>query len=152
MMRARPRDERFWEKVEKLGPRDCWLWTASRQEQGYGQIVTRYGRDKRTGEKAHRVSWEIHFGQIPAGALVCHRCDQPACVNPRHLFLGTQLENVHDCISKNRFATKISEGDVRLIIERRKTMKLREIAAEFGISESNVSMILSGKRWGRITR
>lgn len=89
-------NERFWEKVNKSG--ECWTWTACTHHQwGYGHF--------RAGGKlvtAHRYSWELHNGPIPPGMRVCHRCDNPPCVRPAHLFLGTDADNAHDMIAKGR--------------------------------------------------
>src|SRR6266853_3758788 len=91
--------ERFWEKVDTTG--DCWLWTASKTEFGYGQFGTARGKPSTT---AHRVSWELHFGPIPDGMFVCHHCDTPPCVKPDHLFLGTHEQNQLDMLLKGRQA------------------------------------------------
>jgi hypothetical protein len=87
--------DRFWNKVEKKED-GCWLWTGSKRA-GYGRF--------RMGEKcidAHRVSWSFINGEIPKGKVIMHKCDIPACVNPTHLQIGTQIENIKDCISKKR--------------------------------------------------
>jgi HNH endonuclease len=102
---SRPLLERFWEKVNKDGPiqshmtASCWVWTASVDDCGYGLIGL--GVSRKLG-KAHRVSWEIHFGEILDGLCVLHKCDFPGCVRPDHLFLGTQKINAQDREAKNR--------------------------------------------------
>lgn len=95
-LRKRSLVDRFWEKVNKT--ETCWLWTASTQG-GYGQI----GHDIYLRPvRAHRVSWELHYGPIPAGLDVLHKCDNPPCVRPDHLFIGTALDNVQDMLRKER--------------------------------------------------
>ncbi len=98
---ARPVAERFWEKVDKSG--DCWLWTASRQEAGYGRFVVTKGSSP---VGAHRLSYELEVGPIPDGLQVLHRCDNPACVRPSHLFVGTQADNIEDMHAKGRWRYK----------------------------------------------
>lgn len=94
----KPIAERFWSKVQKTD--GCWIWTASRTLNGYGQIGN---PDVPTRLSfAHRVSWELHFGPIPPGMYVCHHCDNPACVRPDHLFLGTAHDNHTDMVRKGR--------------------------------------------------
>lgn len=99
--------ERFWSKVSKHGFRRCWPWKASRDRHGYGQFKPgSYQNPKR----AHRVAWELSFGPIPAGLAVCHHCDNPACCNPNHLFVGTHRGNMLDKARKGRIVRGMPNG------------------------------------------
>jgi len=87
---------RFWAKVQKTAT--CWLWTGTRTRQGYGQFAV----DKRTRASAHRMAYELTHGPIPEGLDVLHKCDNPPCCNPEHLFLGTHQDNMIDAVHKGR--------------------------------------------------
>lgn len=96
-------EERFWSNVDKSG--GCWVWTAARGGFGYGLI--RLGSERsgtRRMQVTHRFSYELAFGAIPPGLVVCHRCDNPPCVNPAHMFLGTQADNMQDRVSKGHLS------------------------------------------------
>jgi hypothetical protein len=111
--RRPPLAERFWAKVDKNAPGGCWLWTACRNQLGYGEFSV-----KNRSMWAHRVAWELVNGPIPNGLEICHNCptgDNPSCVNPEHMFLGTHADNLRDAIKKQRsgliqFASRNSEG------------------------------------------
>ena len=136
---------RFWGQVDKTGP--CYVWTGARIPQGYGYIGIS-GKSVR----AHRVSWEIHNGEIPDGLWVLHRCDNPSCVRPDHLFLGTNSDNMNDCASKGRMRlgekhhkAKLSWEKVEMIRSSTKTQK--ELAKEFGVCQATVWSVLAGESW-----
>jgi len=145
----RPVEESFWEKVEIGSASDCWEWLASTHKDGYGRF--------RNG-LAHRVSWKLSKGEIPQGMYVCHRCDNPLCCNPSHLFLGTQADNMSDMVNKGRChdhhgennpKSKLTEKDV-FEIHRMKNSGLfsnKQIASSFGVTPTTISYALSGKTW-----
>lgn len=99
-VRKRPLAARFWEKVDKRGLDECWPWLAGTDGRGYGTIGP--GREHVSDLKAHRVSYELNVGPIPAGMHVLHHCDNPPCVNPAHLWVGTDADNMHDMLAKGR--------------------------------------------------
>ena len=92
-------EDRFWSKVRKDD--GCWEWTASVNRRCYGWFHFG-GKVERKALKAHRVSWELHNGPIPEGLWVLHKCDNPRCVRPDHLFLGDRTDNMRDCAAKGR--------------------------------------------------
>lgn len=148
-------EQRFWLKVDRSGgPDSCWEWQGF-QHNGYGWLTS----NKRC-YRAHRLTWELTNGPIPEGMSVLHRCDNPPCCNPAHLFLGTDLDNVQDAIRKGRRASrkgtqnaqvKLSEDDVREIREWRAAGATQPaIAAIYGVSQQTISNIIHRKRWDHL--
>ena len=101
-----PVKDRFWRFVEKGDKNECWEWSGATDGHGYGSISIGKGLPPK---KAHRTSWEIHFGGIPLGLDVCHACDNPLCVNPLHLMIGSRMANMVDASRKNRLL-RITRG------------------------------------------
>lgn len=142
---------RFWGNVGGGPPELCWPWLG-RTRYGYG-IVTAPGAHPRRF-MAHRVAWTVANGEIPPGLMVLHRCDNPPCVNPAHLFVGTQSDNMHDASVKGRTAQrerhgrhKLSEAEVILIRAEPASTPQKALALRFGITQGMVSMIRAGKNW-----
>ncbi len=145
---------KFWERVQKTD--GCWLWTGAKNGGGYGvfHLGRQDGKQLRAG--AHRYSYALHNGPIPAGMDVLHKCDNPACVNPDHLFLGTQADNDADRNAKGRQAkgarmgaAKLTEGQV-LAIRRAYAdgrAKLKKLAAEYGVSAMQIWRVVSRQQW-----
>lgn len=139
--------ERFEEKFVPVTESGCWLWTAARHGRGYGLFHTGRGLRKGKMEFAHRISYELYRGIQPeADEVVCHSCDVPDCVNPNHLFLGTQKDNMEDMKSKKRAKNgklRLSEQEVRAILK--SEGRLKDIANEFGIYVGYCSRLRAGK-------
>lgn len=141
---------RFWEKVNKAASNGCWEWTAALKDNGYGT----FRASKAEGMKyAHRVSYELHFGPIPKGLYVCHKCDNRKCVNPAHLWVGTHEENQQDMGRKGRThspAKRLSDNTIREIRAAAAQSKHKDVAKRFGISRSYVNRIANGVRRGGV--
>jgi hypothetical protein len=154
--RDHPVAERFWASVQIGADNECWPWLAYRNEAGYGTIVVR-GRQ----EKAHRVAFSLSKGQIPKGEVVCHRCDNPPCCNPGHLFAAPQAVNVADRDMKGRGArlmgsrngfAKLSEWQVAEIKSRLGRHGAGAVLAkEYGVSQSTISLIKRGIFWTHVS-
>ena len=167
MRKTRPLEERFWEKVKKAGPDECWLWQASTDKDGYGQIG---GISKTSGKKtmlkAHRVSWEIENGSIDGDILqALHKCDVRNCVNPKHLFLGTTQDNTADMKAKGRARwgecpakgsnhgrSKLTEEDVREIRLHYALGKVtyKELGVLHGVTTAVVGKVVNRDLWKHV--
>lgn len=147
--------DRFWGKVyvNTLGP-GCWLWVGAINPDGYGtfQVATRQSA------LAHRVAWELTHGPIPDGAYVLHHCDVPGCVNPGHLFIGSQADNVADMMSKGRHGgsagaangrAKLTRSEVAEIRSRYKAGNISQsaLARQYRVAQQLVSRIVRGEAW-----
>lgn len=133
---------RFWDKVLKpIGLDGCWEWTGAKTTRGYGML----GLGNRKTAEVHRISWKIHRGEIPEGVCVCHRCDNPGCVNPEHLFLGTKSDNRADAMMKGRLQKldDRKEKEIEDLYYSRSKISQKRLAKIFGVSQSTI---------GRITR
>lgn len=142
--------ERFEEKYEPIPEAGCWIWTACSHERGYGLFYTGFNRKKGKMEFAHRVSYEIYFGISPGDRSVCHSCDNPSCVNPNHLFLGSHKENMEDMMNKGRLicaSQRIDrEGQQKAMRLRKQGYMVKEIAKILGVSSSHASRLSRGLR------
>lgn len=143
-------EDRFWSKVEKGSPRACWQWTGALSSNGYGVA---FDPQLQATRHAHRVAWLITYGEYPPKGLdLCHSCDNRACVNPNHLFVGTRTDNMQDMARKGRHGrTVLTPQKVRTIRRlRREGFLLREISAEIGVSVPAVHSVLAGKTWTHV--
>lgn len=156
-----PLEERFWKYVDKKSDDECWEWKAYIHPSGYGTIARGKLLPVRMLQ-AHRVSWELHFGDIPKGMLVCHTCDNRICVNPKHLFLGTHKDNAVDMVNKNRGfvpdnsgenhgRSKLSKLDVLSIRSIWRTNiprpTQRQLAKRYNVSVGTIRDIISYRSW-----
>lgn len=173
-------EERFWSKVNKAGPipehrpelGPCWVWTAYCDKKGYGGFCVGQSKMKR----AHRVSWKMHFGELPVDKPhVLHHCDNPSCVNPSHLWAGTNADNNADMMAKKRgvflrgdqhgarlhpeshahgsehHSAKLTEADIPEVRRRRREGEpLSSIARSFGVHECTINDAVKGRTWKHV--
>ena len=152
-----PLAKRFWAKVDKSTNKDCWDWGGAVGINGYGRISRGDGTGK--DSFAHRVSWEIHCGPIPEGMYVLHKCDNPSCVNPAHLFLGTMADNAKDKVRKGR--STFGEKNINAKLTEKEVIEIRQLYAtgeytheklseQFGVSRVMIGYIVKGRNWKHV--
>jgi len=145
--------ERFTDKYEAGDPDDCWEWQGQRNDQGYG-LFSIEGRQNR----AHRIAWQLHNSATPGLLFVCHHCDNPACVNPDHLFLGTVADNTQDMYDKGRgmagekhYFAKLKTKDIPEIRYRHEEGERSvDIAKVFGVARTTINDVVSGRTWKHV--
>ena len=144
--------ERFEEKFVKGCPDRCWEWMASKNGKGYGQISV----GNRT-ETASRVAYRIYVGEIPSGVCVLHRCDNPICVNPNHLFLGSQKDNIRDCSNKGRLFITSGERNAHSKLTKMDVIEIRlssmpssVIKDEYGVTKDTINKVRRRATWKNV--
>jgi hypothetical protein len=159
--------ERLWRMVDKSGgPDACWPFTGSRGTHGYGQIYVRAKKKGNRLARSNRVAYAAVYGPIPAGLIVCHRCDNPPCCNPAHLFLGDDGDNARDRVAKGRHGgprlehrlrgealpgTKLTDALVRAIRARRAEGETyKAIANALGLKKGAVGHVVRRDTWGHV--
>lgn len=137
--------QRFWSKVHQTS--GCWVWKGSRNAKGYGKLsVNGAGAP---AEYAHRVSWILHRGELPPVFFVCHTCDNPSCVNPEHLFLGTPLDNVRDAMTKGHVRRGTAVATAKLTLAQVREIRAtwdsqRRAAHRYGVCQQTISNVRRG--------
>ena len=152
--------ERFWNLVTVNGEDDCWEWKGGKDRGGYGNFMV-YRDGKRFYDRSSRFAWYFTYGEIPKGIFVLHKCDNPPCCNPSHLFLGTALDNMQDKVRKGRLVASVGEKNGTAKLCERKVRYIKyllfytdlpktEIGARFGVSPATISKIDCGKLWNHV--
>lgn len=142
----------FWDRVDRKGDEDCWVWTRSCATNGYGKV--------RIGGRswvASRLSYVLANGPITAGGVVCHTCDNRPCVNPRHLWVGSVADNARDMVSKGRQSVRVGERNTRCRLSVDQVRQIRQdprghaaLSRELGVSSGAIRDIRSRRNWGSV--
>lgn len=146
-------DKRFWRYVDKSG--ECWNWTGHKDKDGYGTLTVKLPNGQHSPVRAHRFSMRLHGAEIADDALVLHRCNNPSCVNPDHLYVGSQVQNMRDRIEfrgdwkgEKHHNAKITEDDVIGILSF--IGPAYKAAEQYGISASQARNIIKGRQWRHV--
>lgn len=158
---------RFWAKVQRASENECWNWTACRSKDAYGNL--RYGLFGvfRKNRLAHRFAYILSIGPIPEGLCVCHSCDNTACCNPAHFFLGTNADNMDDKCKKNRQShcgtrspnngeasphAKLTDAKVREIreIHAQGNINFKALAKDYGVAYSLIARVVNRQSWKHV--
>jgi hypothetical protein len=141
--------EKFWARVEKTDT--CWIWRGPTNVHGYGRVGIHLRK-----QYAHRVAWTLTNGEVPAGLCLLHRCDNPPCVNPAHLFLGTRSDNAKDKVSKGRQSKGDSRPNAKLSMDKAEAIRREHaqgavsacaLARRYGVRPSQITRVLRGVGW-----
>lgn len=140
-----PKLIKYFKSNTHINKGGCWIYEKGREKNGYCRVMINY---KRYG--AHRLSYMFYMGKIPKGKFICHKCDVPACINPNHLFPGSQKENILDCAKKGRLKTKLKPSDIKVIRSICQDFSFRKIGRMFGVHHNTVIDIVKRKWWAHI--
>jgi hypothetical protein len=142
-------DTHFWEVATKHTALGCWEWQRMLTSEGYGQL-----RVDGKMRLAHRIVYQVFVGTVPDGLLVCHRCDNPSCVRPEHLFLGTRSDNAQDMAAKGRgrcgkFQRRLTAAQVLEIREKYRagSHRTNELARAYGVDKKTIYNVVRGRSW-----
>ena len=146
----------FWNLVSKKSDTECWEWLGCKHDEGYGRF-----RSDGKFISAHKFSYALHFGDIPEGLCVCHKCDNPPCCNPNHFFLGTKKDNSNDRDVKGRNVNKRGEENGSSKLKEQQVLEIRasyipfkctvrKLASTYNVSAATIKLVIARKRWSHI--
>lgn|SRR3990167_1209066 len=150
-------EKRFWRNVKKTS--SCWMWTSSTNDKGYGQTTITRKHKVHQNVSAHRMAYELTYGSIPGNQYVLHQCDNPPCVKPDHLYLGTAQDNINDCVRKNRNSFGEHRYCAKLLISDVQKIRLSYngqrghfviLGNTYGVTPETISNIVRRKTWKQV--